>query len=270
MPNRKRRSPEKPSRSAPAGRPQGREGQPYWMYGRHPVELALANPERACRRLVVAEGTAPPPPRPDCPVETVPRGELQKLLPAEAVHQGLALLVEPLAERDLLAVCRPGDGPPPRVVVLDQITDPRNVGAILRSAAAFAAAAVVTVRHHAPPEGGVLAKAASGALELVPMLRVGNLARALDELADLGYWRFGLDAAGPGPLAAADLSGPVALVLGAEGEGLRRLTAERCDHLVHLPTAPAIGSLNVAAAAAVALYVADAARRPPAAADTRS
>jgi 23S rRNA (guanosine2251-2'-O)-methyltransferase len=239
--------------AAPA-RTASRRGEAYWLFGRHPVALALANPDRQRHRLLVAPGTEPPP-LPDGPApETVARADLERLLPERAVHQGLALLASPLPEQDLDEACRPAAGERPRVVVLDQVTDPQNVGAVLRCAAAFGAAAVVVTRDHSPAETGTLAKAASGALELVPLVRVTNLARALDRLAELGYWRFGLDAGGATTLADADLAGPVALVLGAEGAGLRRLTAERCDHLVRLPTDPRIGSLNVSAACAVALY----------------
>src|SRR5262249_6937380 len=161
--------------------------------------------------------------------------QIAALVPGGAPHQGLGLLAEPLPVPDLADVCiEPDDGAP--VLVLDQVTDPHNVGAILRSAAAFGARAVVMTDQHAPPETGVLAKAASGALDRVPLLRVANLARALDDLAGLGYWRVGLVEDGPETLAQAKtagrLGGGVVLVLGAEGSGLRRLTTERCDFLL--------------------------------------
>jgi 23S rRNA (guanosine2251-2'-O)-methyltransferase len=172
----------------------------------------------------------------------------------------MALAVEPLAE---LAIEDVIDrvGPPPAagtisqiVVLLDQVTDPHNVGAVLRSAAAFGALALVLPEHGAPPVTGTLGKAASGALEHVPIIRVVNLVRAIDRLKSAGFWCVGLDERAERPLAALKLEGRIALVLGGEGEGMRRLTRERCDLVARLPTGGAIASLNVSNAAAVALY----------------
>ena len=237
----------------------GDDKSSLWLWGRHAVLAALANPRRRIHALLATPETAglveTRGPRP----EIVPRVELAKSLPTGAVHQGLAARVAPLPGA-ALSLLAPGSaaeatgGPARLVVVLDRVTDPRNVGATLRAAAAFGAVAMVTTDAHAPSETGILAKAASGALEAVPIIRVTNLARALATLAGYGYWRIGLDADAPQDLDAAQGFSRVALVLGAEGRGLRRLTRERCDLLVRIPIGPAVESLNVAAAGAIALY----------------
>jgi 23S rRNA (guanosine2251-2'-O)-methyltransferase len=226
-----------------------------WLYGHHAVAAALANPARRLRRLLLTEeaeaaiGKQLAPPWSMAP-ERVERARLDQLLGRDVVHQGAALLADVLAPPSLHAVLeKPGV-----IVVLDQVTDPRNVGAIMRSAAAFGAAAVITQDRNAPEETGALAKAASGALETLPLLRAVNIARTLIALKAANVWCIGLDAAGP------PLSGPafadrrVALVLGAEGEGLRRLTKETCDEVAGLTIKGAVQSLNVSAAASVALY----------------
>lgn len=232
-----------------------------WLYGRHAVEMALRNPRRQIRRLIATREPAAALAgiRPGLEATVLDRKALERELPQDAVHQGVALLAEPLDQPDLepLLAGLSGDA---AIVVLDQVTDPHNVGAILRSAAAFAAAAVLTPRRHAPAETATLAKAASGALEHVPLIAATNLDRALQQLKAAGFWCIGLDAAAETPLAGARLDGRIALVLGAEGAGLRRLTAKGCDLLVHLPTSGAIGSLNVSNAAAVALYALSQAR----------
>ncbi len=236
-----------------------------WLYGKHAVAAALANPARRVRRLVALPEAAPelrllaaaaaarlPPGAP----EILDRRGFDQLLPQGAVHQGMALAAEPLPVRDIDDVL---DGiseaqGPQIVVLLDQVSDPHNIGAILRSAAAFAARAVVTPEHGAPPVTGALAKAASGALEAVPLLRVTNLARTLDRLKEAGFWCLGLEEGAEKTLAEIDAGNRIALVLGAEGTGLRRLTRERCDLLARLPTRGEPASLNVSNAAAIALY----------------
>jgi 23S rRNA (guanosine2251-2'-O)-methyltransferase len=226
-----------------------------WLYGHHAVAAALANPNRRLRRLLLTDEAEAavskqlPPPWAVSP-ERVDRGRLDTLLGRDIVHQGAALLADPLAPPSLQSVLeKPGV-----IIVLDQVTDPRNVGAIMRSAAAFGAAAVITQDRNAPEETGGLAKAASGALEKMPLLRAVNIARTIIALKAANVWCIGLDASG------APLSGPafadrrVALVLGAEGEGLRRLTRETCDEIAGLTIKGAVESLNVSAAASVALY----------------
>ncbi len=244
----------------------------YWIYGVHAALAAVANPARDCRRIVlaesasreleirVAEGLKTPPGRPA--VERMERTELDGLLPPSAVHQGLAVLAQPLevtAIEDIVRDC--SEKSEAAVIVLDQATDPRNIGAVMRSAAAFRAAAVVVQDRNAPAITGVLCKAASGAVERVPYVRVVNLARAIGKLKEAGFWAAGLDPAAKRTLAEADLSGRVALVLGAEGRGLRRLTRDTCDELVKVPLARGTDSLNLSNAAAIALY--ELARRRP-------
>lgn len=172
-----------------------------------------------------------------------------------AVHQGIALDAAPLPETDLGDICRMADGMDSAcVMILDQVTDPHNVGAILRSCAAFGALAIIMPDRNTPPVTGVLAKIACGAVDVVPIISVGNLARAMDELKEAGFWSVGLAEEGDKLLSEVDLNGKIALVMGAEGEGMRRLTMEHCDIIAKLPTLPPIGSLNVSNAAAVSLY----------------
>jgi 23S rRNA (guanosine2251-2'-O)-methyltransferase len=189
-------------------------------------------------------------------VRALSKAGFSEILPAGAVHQGLALEVEPLAEPDLEEVlrhARVGEGPA-IMVVLDRLTDPQNIGSVLRSAAAFGAVGVVLATHGAPPVTGALAKAASGALETVPLVRVVNLVRAVDSLKEAQFWICGLDEGAAQALAELDLGERVAIVLGSEGSGIRRLVREHCDYVARLPTQPAQPTLNVSNAAAVALY----------------
>lgn len=233
----------------------GAGGAAVWLYGVHAVTAALLNPERKVRRLLATAEAAKALPDARPQPEIVERAEIDRVLPPGAVHQGLALAVEPLPATEMEDVIRAADGAATAIVVmLDQVTDPHNVGAILRSAAAFGAMAVAAPDRHAPDETGTLAKSASGALERVPLVRVTNVVRALEDLKKAGFWVAGLAADAPKTLARAGLSGKVVLVLGAEGEGMRRLTREHCDHLVKLPMCGEMESLNVSNAAAVALY----------------
>lgn len=247
------RPPHPVRKNRPAPRQGG--GDPAWLYGRHAVLAALANPQRRFRRLLLtAEAAKGWPAGPIAPA-VVDRAEIDRLLPPGSVHQGIALLPEPLDEIELEDVIAAADGRT-LLLVLDQVTDPHNVGAILRSAAAFGAAAVILPDRNAAPVTGTLAKSASGAVEHVPLVRVVNLARALRTLKDAEFWCIGLEGTAERSLAEALPAGRCALVLGAEGEGLRRLTAETCDELARLPTREAFASLNVSNAAAIALYAA--------------
>jgi 23S rRNA (guanosine2251-2'-O)-methyltransferase len=225
------------------------------FWGRHAVAAALANREREVVRIWVTREAAPdfelPP---GVPVTFADAADLGRMVPRDAPHQGILAEVGRLPDILLADLLDEADGRP--LLVLDQVTDPHNVGAILRSAAAFDALGLVTQDRHAPPESGALAKAASGALETVPWVRVVNLARALDDIAAAGFWRIGL--AGEAETTLAEVLGPprVALVLGAEGEGMRHNTAQHCDALARLPIGARMESLNVSNAAAIALYAA--------------
>ena len=226
------------------------------LWGKHAVSAALDNPERKLLRAWATREAAAFMQFPkDVAVTLAEAPDLGRLVPHDAPHQGVVIEVEPLDEvwLDELLGSASERGV---LLVLDQVTDPHNVGAILRSAAAFGAVGIVTQDRHSPPESGVIAKAASGALERVPWARVVNLARALDEIAEAGFWRIGLT--GDVETELKDALGParVALVLGAEGPGLRPNTREHCDALAKLPISDAVESLNVSNAAAVALYAA--------------
>lgn len=218
---------------------------------------ALSNPKRFVRRVVLTERAAE---------EIGPKllGRVQhavsdlqaisRILPDGAVHQGIALLCEPLPRIDLEQTLEQSAGKRRTVLVLDQITDPHNVGAILRTAAAFGVTAIVVQDRHSPPETGVLAKAASGALDIVPMIHVVNIARTLADLGRHEFWRVALSGDGDLSLKDAVGKGDIALVLGSEGSGIRRLVRENCDVTAHISIESAIESLNVATASAIALY----------------
>jgi len=234
-----------------------------WLFGKHPVLAALNNPARKIKRLLVTKKGAEQylaefskinqDIRPLTPEIILP-DMLAKNLPADCVHQGIALLTQPLPNKDIKECCAIEREMSHLLLILDQVTDPHNVGAIMRSAAAFGARAVISTDRHSPPESGTLAKSASGALEILPWIRVTNLSRALDELAEMGYWRLGLDGAADLSIRQADFGHNIALVLGAEGRGLRKGTQSHCDALIKLPIRRSVESLNVSNAAAIALY----------------
>jgi 23S rRNA (guanosine2251-2'-O)-methyltransferase len=251
----------------PGKGPKGRDaGQPTWrdrearadgpaiLYGWHTVAAALANPERKIRKLLLTENAARRLGEENIDTRITPEIVRPSLIDArlgpDAVHQGLLAEADPLTSPDLNTLPQQGI-----VLVLDQITDPHNVGAIMRSAAAFAVKAIVTTARHSPEATGVLAKSASGALELVPLITVQNLARALTALNGIGFMTVGLDSEGSENLGAVALRQPLALVLGAEGKGLRQLTRETCSVVARLDMPGAIKSLNVSNAAVLALYI---------------
>ncbi len=242
--------PARPPRLAHAG--ERRESKVSRIYGFHSVAAALKAPRRELIRLyatpVAAERLSAEIAARGVETQIMSVEEISARAPREAVHQGLLLEARPLAPIDIAEL--PANG---LVLVLDQITDPHNVGAIVRTAAAFGVDALVTTVRHSPEFAGALAKSASGGVEHVPICSVTNLARALAEMGDMGYWRIGLDSEAPIRLTDETLSRPMALVLGAEGRGLRRLTRERCDRLARLDLPGPIKSLNVSNACAIAL-----------------
>lgn len=225
-----------------------------FLYGLHTVRAALDNPERHIIKLSVTQNAAqrlelPDPATLPYPVESVLPSDIDKVLGPEAIHQGVMLETRPLPVRRLGALKES-----PLILVLDQVTDPHNVGAILRTAVAFGAGAVITTMRHSPTESGVLAKSASGALELIPYIQITNLAEAMEELHALGFYSVGLDSEGPQPFEATLSGNKIALVLGSEGKGLRQKTRATCKALARLDMPGAIKSLNVSNAAAIALY----------------
>ncbi len=225
------------------------------LYGWHTVKAALANPARRIRKLLATDNAARRLTEEGIPSKVPPEivrpGAIAERLSPDAVHQGLYLEADALPSPPIEQIAPDGV-----VLVLDQITDPHNVGAIFRSAAGFGATTIVTTVRHSPEATGVLAKSASGALEYVPLIAVQNLARALAVLKERGFLVVGLDSSGDSDLATVALNAPLALVLGAEGKGLRQLTKETCDHVARLDLPGAIKSLNVSNAAALALYIA--------------
>ena len=236
-------------------RPPESPNEAVWLYGIHAVTAALANQQRRVERLVVTRAAWvrwEPKPNGATP-EFVDRAFLDALLPPGAVHQGMALLAHALEPVTIEEFCvdPPESG---LVIILDQVTDPQNAGAIMRSAAAFGANAMIVQERNAPPVTGALAKVASGAVEKLPYIRVTNLARAMEILKGAGFWCVGLDGNAESSLSDVRLDGRVAVIMGAEGAGLRRLTAARCDTCAHLQTTTDFGTLNVSAAAAITLY----------------
>lgn len=254
----------KPRKPASAGALAEADDGLVRLFGSHAVEAALGNVRRTLHRLLATENAerrlADAIRARGVAVQRTTPGELDRLLGTDTVHQGLLLEADPLPEPDLDELVQRAAQVGP-LVLLDHVTDPHNAGAVLRSAAAFGAAGVVMTRRHSPPLNGVLAKSASGALDLVPVLMVQNLARTMLDLKELGFRLIGLEGTSDARLEDETFSGLSALVLGAEGKGLRQLTAETCDQLVSIATGGPLASLNVSNAAAVALHWAAIARR---------
>jgi 23S rRNA (guanosine2251-2'-O)-methyltransferase len=243
--------------------PKPEQDGPPLIFGFHAVEAALANPKRRVKQAFMTENAQAKlaehlARRSLTPTPVTPR-DLDRRLGSDTVHQGMLIEVDDLDEPSFKQMAREAEGRP--LLVLDQVTDPHNVGAILRSAAVFGAAGLIMTRRHSPPLSGVLAKSASGALELVPIVRVQNLARTLADLKETGYLIVGLDGAAETTIEALSWAPLTALVLGAEGKGLRELTGQSCDRQVRIAADGALGSLNVSNAAAVALHTASLARR---------
>ncbi len=233
------------------------KNNPFWIYGLHAVRAALSNPARVAIKIAataraLSEIRAELPL--NLPIEPADPEAISKIVPAAAVHQGIALLCEPLTAVRLdetLGKLAPGRR---TVAVLDHITDPHNEGAILRSSAAFGVCAIIVQNRHAPPESGALAKAASGALDIVPRISVVNIARTLEDLGRMNFWRIALAGDAQSSLQDVARVGDIAIVLGAEGTGVRRLVRETCDASAAIPMSGAMGSINVSNAAAIALY----------------
>lgn len=231
------------------------EPSKLWLWGKHACLAALQNPQRRCLKLLITEAALKDlslaHERLPCKTDILSSAALTQKIPEGAVHQGIAVEVAPLEGPSYSLLKRAETG---ILVVLDQVTDPHNVGAIFRTAKALGALGVMMTERNAPPLSGVLAKTASGALDSLPIWKVTNLSRALEELKAMDFWTVGLDERAQEPIAKVMLPPKAALVMGAEGEGLRRLTRENCDFLVRLPTDPDFPTLNVSVALAIALY----------------
>lgn len=237
-------------------RPRISQAQPsksLWIWGKHACLAALDNPRRKCSRLIISPAMERELARQSypCKKEVIEGNLFSQLLSEGAVHQGIALEVSSLPECPMNEVYSKNKGV---LIALDHVTDPQNVGAIIRVARALGALGIIMTDRHAPVLGGVVAKTASGALESLPIWRVSNLARTLDELKEEGFWSVGLDERARETISQIDIPAKIIMVMGAEGEGLRRLTQEKCDFLTKLPTDPKFSTLNVSVATGLALY----------------
>lgn len=227
------------------------------LYGRHAVLSALKNPRRKVSKLLCTKENADEIRRtaPDIPLQIVERKEIDKLLPTEAVHQGFALFcseLPPVAIENIITMAENQENC--HVLILDQVTDPQNIGAIIRSAVAFNTLALIVQDKNSPAETGSMAKASAGMIEFLPICRVTNLSRALEQLKDAGFWTIGMDGYAQTTVDKLKKGGKNAIIMGSEGKGMRRLVEENCDITVKLPMNKKVESLNVATAAAIMLY----------------
>lgn len=232
------------------------------LYGRHPVMAVLNNPERRINKILCAKDTFDEV-KEVCLknkiniglINTVDKKEIDRVLPREAVHQCFAVYCQELEEHSLEDICILADEKPNcHVLVLDQVTDPQNIGAIIRSCVAFNTLALIIQDRNAPNEGGAMAKASAGTIEHLPICRVTNISRAIQQLKDAGFWTLGMDGYASSYIDSVEKSGKIAIIMGSEGKGMRRLVEESCDAMVKLPISDKVESLNVSTAAAIALY----------------
>lgn len=244
-------------RHAPAAlAPKHKNG--FFLFGRHAVEAALKNPERECIRLLgttkALQASGLTAVRPNLPVEIVEDDQvLRSAVPADSPHQGVLMEVRPLPGLDIMDL-EPVAGDKNIILMLDQVTDPHNVGACLRSAAALGARALITQDRNSPSESGVLARTAAGGLEMLPWVRAANLAQSLEALKDMGYWHVGLDGHTDDEIGSLSMGDNIVIVMGSEGKGLRPLVRKHCDAIAKIPMSGKVESLNVSNAAAIALY----------------
>lgn len=235
---------------------------PLILYGRHAVTAALANPERKIAKLLCTAENAPEAKKicaarglPEAAVNIVDRREIDRILPRDAVHQGFALYCSELPEYSLEDICiLAADKPDCHLLILDQVTDPQNIGAVIRSCVAFDTLALIMQDKNAPAETGAMAKAAAGTIEYLPVCRVTNLSRAVNRLKEAGFWTVGMDGYAQTTIDKMNKGGKIAIIMGSEGKGMRRLVEESCDMTVRLPISGRVESLNVSTAAAIALY----------------
>lgn len=231
------------------------------LYGRHPVIAAINNPNRKINKIFCTKENAEDIKKAlnhnkrNCPVNIIDRKEMDKMLPRDSVHQGYAISCQELEDYTLDDICRLADQKTNcHILILDQVTDPQNIGAIIRSCVAFDTLALVLQDKNSPTETGTMAKASAGMIEQLPICRVTNLSRAMAQLKDSGFWIIGMDGYAKTYIDSVNKNGKIAIVMGSEGKGMRRLVEENCDTTVKLPIAPSVESLNVSTAAAIALY----------------